>query len=361
MLIIFAITLFAALTNLKIIFTFLGKILNLCLPLVLGLVIALILNAPMRGFEKIIDRCFIKSKRKPSLKTKYLISLLLSIISILIVLVIVFTMAVPEVIKSSASLISMIDKKIPDLLIFFDKYGIDTTQITDKLANFDSQQIVKNVIQGIVSIFSTALDATKIAVNFFSTAFFAFIIAVYLLIDKNNVSRQFKKMCYSVAPADKVNFMYKTAYLVRDTFTKFLTGQCLEALILAVLIFVLFTIFRLPYASLIAVMAAVLSFIPYVGSFVACFVGAFLTLIISPQKALISLIVYLGAQLIEQHFIYPHVVGNSVGLSPFYTVVAALLGGKLFGVLGMVFFIPLFSVILTLIRDFCNIEKKQVI
>lgn len=354
-----AVLLFAALMNLKLIFSFFSKIVGLCLPLIMGMVFALILNTPMRGFEKIFDKVFSKAKRQPSIKCKYTVSLLLSIISILLVLFIVFTMAVPKIVDSAMSLFYLVDDKLPELLILMEKYGFDTSEITDKLADFDSHQLVKNITQGALSIFSTAVGATKVAVKFFSTGFFALIISIYLLLDKNNISRQFKKLFYTIVPTNKADYAYKTAYLVRDTFSKFLSGQCLEAIILALLIFILFSVFSLPYASLIAIMAAVLSFIPYIGSFAACVVGTFLTLIIDPKKALICLIVYLAAQLIEQHFIYPHVVGNSVGLSPFYTIVAALLGGKLFGVLGMVFFIPIFSVVITIIRDFCvNRENK---
>jgi predicted PurR-regulated permease PerM len=155
-------------------------------------------------------------------------------------------------------------------------------------------------------------------------------------------------------PDGKVKTVYRSAYLIRDTFARFLSGQCLEACILAFLILILFVIFGLPHAALIALLAAVLSFIPYIGSFIACFIGTFLTLISDPNKALVCLIVYLAAQLIEQHFIYPHVVGNSVGLSPFYTIVAVIVGGNLFGIIGMIFFIPLFSVIYTIVSEYVN-------
>lgn len=350
LLIIFASSLFAILLNIKTVVSFIGKIMDLSMPILLGLLFALILNAPMRGFEKLLDKCF----KNISLKTKYSISLLLSVISILLAFVLVFTMAVPKLLESVKSLFALIDEKMPDFLLLLEKYGFDTTMITDKLAEFDSEQIIKNLTAGAVSVFSTAVDATKVAVKFFTTAILSFIISIYLLLDKNNISRQFKKLVYKTVPENKANFIYNTCYLVRDTFSKFLTGQCLEALILALLIFIIFTVLKLPYASLIAVMAAVLSFIPYIGSFIACAVGTFLTLISDPQKALLCLIVYLLAQFIEQQFIYPHVVGNSVGLSPFYTVLAVLLGGELFGVFGMVFFIPLFSVIFTILRDFTN-------
>ncbi len=359
MLIILAVVLFAVLLNLRAVISFMGKIINLIMPLLLGLLFALILNAPMRGFENLFDKCFAKSKRKISLKTKYSVSLLLSVLSIILAFVLVFTMAIPKLFESAKSLFLLIDQRIPDFLLLLEKYDIDTSFITDKLSTFNSEEIIKNLTAGAVSIFSTAVDATKVAVKFFTTAIFSFIISIYLLLDKNNISRQFKKFVYKIIPPKKADFIYETCYLVRDTFSRFLRGQCLEALILALLIFAVFTILKLPYASLIAVMAAVLSFIPYIGSFVACAIGTFLTLISDPNKALLCLIVYLLAQFVEQHFIYPHIVGNSVGLSPFYTIVAALLGGKLFGVFGMVFFIPLFSVIFTVLRDFTNKDTEN--
>lgn len=359
LLLVFAIVLFAALMNLTFVLSLLKRFINLSFPIVLGLIFALMLNAPMRGFEKIFDKCFSRLKKQPSLKAKYTVSLLLSILSILLVLVLVFTMVIPKLIQSFKGLISLIDEKIPDFLLLLEKYGFDTTNITDKLAEFDLEKIIKNVTQGAASIFSTAVDATKVAVKFFTTAIFSFIVAVYLLLDKNNISRQFKKLCYTLIPKQKADWLYKTAYLVRDTFSKFLSGQCLEAIILGFLIFILFSLIGLPYASLIAVMSAVLSFIPYIGSFTAGVIGTFLTLISDPRKALICLAVYLVAQFVEQHFIYPHVVGNSVGLSPFYTIVAALLGGQLFGVLGMVFFIPLFSVLFIIVRDFSNFKNSE--
>lgn len=354
LLLILAVVLFAVLMNFSFLLSLSKRFFTLIFPIILGLIFALILNAPMRCFEKIFDKCFSRMKKKPSVKIKYSVSLLLSVLSIFLVFVIVFTMAIPKLLESVKGLIVLIDEKIPDFLLFIEKYGFDTSTVTDKIAEFDVEKVIKNLTQGALSVFSTAVDATKIAVKFFTTAVFSFIVAIYLLLDKNNVSRQFKKLCYAFLPSGKVDSLYKTAYLVRDTFTKFLSGQCLEALILGVLIFILFSIFSLPYASLIAVMAAVLSFVPYIGSFVALVVGTFLILISDPKKALICVIVYLVAQFIEQHFIYPHVVGNSVGLSPFYTIVAALLGGQLFGVFGMVFFIPLFSVVFALIRDYSN-------
>lgn len=359
LLITFAVCLFVALNNIGFVFSFLKGIFYLCLPVVLGLIIAFVLNVPMRGFENLIDKITAGFKKRPSVKLKCSLSLFLTIISILCVIVLVVTIAIPHVTKSVTSLIETVDRKIPEFLIFLEKNGIDTTSITNTLSNFDLSDVLKHVTQGAFTIVSTAFDATVIVFKYFSAIIFSVIIAFYLLLDKYNLSRQTKKLCYSFLSKERADNIYKTAHLARDTFAKFLSGQCLEAVILAVILIVMFTIFKLPFASLIALLAAVLSFIPYIGSFIACAVGVLLTFIESPQKALICVIVYLAAQFIEQQFIYPHVVGSSVGLSPFFTIVAVLLGGNLFGVFGMIFFIPLFSVIFTLLREHVNNKNKQ--
>lgn len=354
LLVIFAVVLFTALNNLDAVMVGAKKLIALCLPVVLGFVIAFILNVPMRAYENLLNKLNVRLKRQLHEKTKNTLSLLLAVLSIVLVLVAVFTVALPKITDSVKNLITTIDAKIPELLIFLEDQGVDTTFITDKLSQFDLNEVIKYATRGAFTIFETAVDATKSVVKYFSTTLFAIIIALYLLLDKHNLSRQSKKCIYRMLSKEKADGIYKTAYLIRDTFAKFLSGQCLEAVILAVLLFVLFTLFRLPYAILIALLASVLSFIPYIGSFVACGIGAVLTLLDSPEKALVCIIVFVAAQFIEQHFIYPHVVGNSVGLSPFYTIVAVLLGGNLFGVAGMIFFIPFFSVIFTLLRDYIN-------
>ena len=131
----------------------------------------------------------------------------------------------------------------------------------------------------------------------------------------------------------------------------FFSGQCIEAVILGLLIFIAFTVFRLPYANLIAVLTAILSFIPYIGAFASCFIGALLIVMVDPWKGLLSIVVYQVVQFIENQFIYPRVVGKSVGLSPLYTLVAAMIGGKLFGIIGIIFFIPLTAVIIELVKE----------
>ena len=129
---------------------------------------------------------------------------------------------------------------------------------------------------------------------------------------------------------------------------------------MAVLIFISFTIFKIPYASLIGILTAVCAFVPYVGAFISCFIGAFMVLLVNPSQVIIAIIIYLVIQFVETQLIYPHVVGTSVGLSPLLTLIAVLIGGSLFGLFGMIFFIPICAVLVTLISEYTNrvIHKK---
>ena len=139
--------------------------------------------------------------------------------------------------------------------------------------------------------------------------------------------------------------------LSHKTFASFLTGQCMEALILGTMFFVAMLIFRFPYALLVGVLIAFTALIPIFGAFIGCVIGVFLILMVSPIKALGFLIMFLVLQQIEGNFIYPHVVGSSVGLPSIWVLVAVTLGGSIMGVLGMLIFIPLVSVLYTLFRE----------
>ena len=136
----------------------------------------------------------------------------------------------------------------------------------------------------------------------------------------------------------------------------------MEAVILGTMFVIAMSIFKMPYAGLIGVMTAILSFIPYIGAFLSCAIGALLVLLLSPSKVILFIIVFQVAQFIENQFIYPHVVGNSVGLSALWTLVAVLVGGNFFGILGMIFFIPLTAVIYNLVSGNVNrrLKEKQI-
>ena len=195
-----------------------------------------------------------------------------------------------------------------------------------------------------------ASSTVSVAVN----AAFALVIMFYVLLGKRDLGRQCRKLLYATLREKAAERICAVAALTHDTYARFLSGQCVEVVILGSLIFAAFSVFRIPYAALTAVLTAVLAFIPYVGAFSSCAIGALLTLLAEPEKTILCIIVYQAVQFVENQFIYPHVVGGSVGLAPIWTLVAALLGGQLFGLVGIIFFIPLTAVLCQLIGQGTN-------
>ena len=205
---------------------------------------------------------------------------------------------------------------------------------------------------------TTFLAAVSI-VNGVSAFVIGFIFAIYILLQKENLSRQVKKLLNAFLPASAVECVTDVGRLTERTFSSFLAGQCLEAVILGTMFFAALMILRLPYALLIGVLIAFTALIPIFGAFIGLAVGAVLMLMVNPMDALIFVITFFVLQQVEGNLIYPHVVGNSVGLPAIWVLVAVTLGANMMGIVGMLVFIPLCSVLYALLREFVNRRLKN--
>lgn len=362
LLIAFGVALYACLNNFGSVIRFFQDIGGLLLPIIGGMIVAFVLNVPVKGFETLYSRLFRKINFQPKNGPLVMLSLLSTLACIVLIVILVSTMVVPQLISSVRSVYLTIQTRSPQWIAFLSEYGFDTTWITKQLSSLslsqiDVEHIVQNVLTGAGNFLSSALGIATSTISIIVNCFFSLVIALYILLSKKTLGRQCKKLLYVHVRKPIADCIYHVATLISKTYSKFLSGQCIEAIILGVLIFISFTIFRIPYAVLIAVLTGVLSFIPYIGAFFACFIGAILVLMVNPLQALLSIIVYQVVQFIENQFIYPHVVGGSVGLAPLWTLVAVLIGGNLFGILGMIFFIPLVAVLYQLVKEYTN--KKQ--
>ena len=362
LLIAFGVALYACLNNFGSVIRFFQDIGGLLLPIIGGMIVAFVLNVPVKGFETLYSRLFRKINFQPKNGPLVMLSLLSTLACIVLIVILVSTMVVPQLISSVRSVYLTIQTRSPQWIAFLSEYGFDTTWITKQLSSLslsqiDVEHIVQNVLTGAGNFLSSALGIATSTISIIVNCFFSLVIALYILLSKKTLGRQCKKLLYVHVRKPIADCIYHVATMISKTYSKFLSGQCIEAIILGVLIFISFTIFRIPYAVLIAVLTGVLSFIPYIGAFFACFIGAVLVLMVNPLQALLSIIVYQVVQFIENQFIYPHVVGGSVGLAPLWTLVAVLIGGNLFGILGMIFFIPLVAVLYQLVKEYTN--KKQ--
>ena len=293
------------------------------------------------------------------------VSLFATMACIVLLIGIVYTMFVPGLVTSVKSIYIVFMENTPKWLSWLRSNGMDTAWISKEIASWDFNKLMAQITGNVGNVgnaLGKVVDATTSFFGVAVNALMGFIIAIYVLLSKNSLSRQCKKMLYahlSKKHADKICYI---SNLVNETYSKFFSGQCIEAVILGLLMFVAFTVFRLPYANLIAVLTALLSFIPYIGAFAACFIGALLIVMVDPWKGLLSIVVYQVVQFIENQFIYPRVVGGSVGLAPLWTLSAALIGGNLFGVIGMIFAIPVTAVLYVLVKDDANrrLQRKKI-
>ena len=192
-----------------------------------------------------------------------------------------------------------------------------------------------------------------------ATFFIAFSFACYILFQKEKLHIQIRKVFFAFLPRQKADTFLKVCSLTYRTFANFLAGQCLEAVILGSMFVVTLSILRMPYALLIGILIAFTALIPIFGAFIGCAVGSFLIFMVNPQQAILFVIVFLVLQQIEGNLIYPHVVGESVGLPSIWVLAAVTIGGNLMGIVGMLVFIPLLSVLYTIFREFVYLRLKK--
>ena len=333
---------------------------NMAAPFILGAAIAFILNVPMRRIESSLSHVLKKGSRllRP-------VSMALSILLVAGVLFLVMFVVAPQLVRTLLGLQSSIPVFFGEVRQWLEQLFAENPQILTNMEQIqiDWQQLFNDSLKflknGAGSMLDTTFSAAISIVNGMSTFLIGFIFSIYILLQKENLIRQIKKLLAAFLPERTVEGIVKIAALTSRTFSNFFTGQCMEAVILGSMFFIVLVVLRLPYALLIGVLIAFTALIPVFGAFIGWAVGAFLMLIISPMDALLFSVVFFTLQQIEGNMIYPHVVGNSVGLPSIWVLVAVTLGGSMMGVVGMLIFIPLCSVLYTLLRDTVNERLKR--
>ncbi len=351
LLIAFGVILFVVLNHVTGIFNFAKYIFAVLLPVIAGFLIAFILNVPMKGFENLITLIFKRAKHKPGPRLKRMTSLILTLAALIGVCVLGFSLVIPMLIESVQGIYSTFSNNLPEISeMLEDKFGLDTTELENWVREHSNiTELAKTyAITALKSVFSVAVTA----VSGIFTAFMVLFVAIYALLAKDNLAKQTKRICAVLFKEKTRNRLYYAANLLNYKYYKYLSGQFIEACILGVLVFTVLAIFSVPNAFIIAFMTAILAFVPYVGAFSAFGIGALLTLISAPEKIIAYIIIVFVVQIIETQLIAPHVVGNAVGLSALWTLVAVFIGGNLFGLIGMILFIPLFSVFVTLLQEY---------
>ena len=333
-------------------------------PFVLGGAIAFVINVPMSFLEK---KIFGKTKdgNKVGKKLARPISLLLTIILAVGVIALVMFGVIPQLTRTMGSLMISIANFVPQMQNWIREFSHNNQEIM-KLVNqvqFNQDQAIKWGISilgsGAGNMMNTTMSAVGSIVSGFATFFIAFSFACYILFQKEKLHVQIRKVFFAFIPKQKAEAFLKICSLTYQTFANFLTGQCVEAVILGSMFVVTLSILKMPYALLIGTLIAFTALIPIFGAFIGCAVGCFLIFMVSPKKAILFIIVFLILQQIEGNLIYPHVVGGSVGLPSIWVLAAVTIGGNLMGIVGMLIFIPLVSVLYTIFREFVYLRLKE--
>ena len=368
-LIAFAILLYLGVQNLHIVISTVRVLLGFLFPFIIGFGIAFILNIPMKFIEHHLFGKALKQEKKTAQKLARPVSLVLSICFVICIIVIVMLVVVPELGATFVNIAKKIEENIPVFQKWIDNVFGNNPEVVKWAQSLDIEpgKIIDSVLgvlkNGVNNIVSSTVSITMGLLTTAMNVSIGFVFACYVLLQKEKLLQQIKKAMYEMFPEKPVRYLAHVWNLANRIFSSFITGQCIEAVILGSMFFVSMTILHFPYAMLVGVLISFTALIPLFGGIIGCWVAFFLILMISPVKAVLFLGLFLILQQIEGNLIYPHVVGGSVGLPSIWVLVAVTLGGSLMGIAGMLIFIPTVSVIYTLFREwvYARLEKKQLV
>ena len=340
-------------------------IIHVIFPFLLGGAIAFVLNVPMNFIQRHLFKPERIEGKKYLQKLARPVSMLLVLFGVIGVIALVMLVLVPQLGETFINLGRNIQRFIPklqvwaagvfhdnpDMIVWINDLKFDWNKIMDTGINFFTQ--------GAGNVLNSTITAARSIVSGLTTFFIAFVFSIYILLQKEKLTRQCKRVMYAFMKKSRAEATLEVLALTNKTFSSFLTGQCVEALILGSMFVVAMTILNLPYALLVGIVIAVTALIPIFGAFIGCVIGAFLIFMVNPLQALGFIVLFLVLQQIEGNLIYPHVVGGSVGLPSIWVLAAVSIGGSLMGIVGMLIFIPIVSVVYALFREIVYLKLKQ--
>ena len=332
-----------------------GGLFGLMQPFLVGACIAFVLNVPMRAIEKQVR----KIRGLPGERT---ISILLTILMLVLVVMVVFNLLIPQVRETAQIIAAQLPPFINRMEENIQNFLTENPQIQQWLwentdmENFDwaamAQKAIDLVSGSLGKAVGNTVDVVKNLISSIWSLFVSLVFSLYCLGNKERLARQGRRILYSILPESWSDEIIRIGRLTNSTFSNFFSGQCIEVVILGSMFAVTMTILRMPYVPLVSVLVAVTAFVPIVGAWLGCALGALFILVNDPMQALAFVVMFLILQQIENNLIYPRVVGTSVGLPSMWTLAAVTVGADIMGVAGMVLMIPMCSVLYTLLSDF---------
>lgn len=353
---------YLAIKNIAVVISYIGTFISFFTPFILGAALAFIINVPMTKIEGFL---FKKVPENPKTRLQRCAKTLKRPVSMLIALVLVFgviviagIIIVPQVASGLESLAEALPGAMDRLQDWISK-NANKIDIVENLMNkidIDLDSVGRELANTAKGWATAILDSGFSTVSNIVNGIFEFVIglvfAIYILLQKEKLGRQGKQIVYATfteKTADKI--MYITG-MTRDVFKGFISGQCVDGIINAILFFIILTILGIPYAVMLSIFSGFMAMIPIIGSFIGAGVGVIIVLIMDPSQVLYFIIMYIIVQQIDGNVIYPLIAGNSMGLPSIWVLMAVTVGGSMMGILGMILFIPICSVLYKLTRHY---------
>lgn len=362
-LIIFTVVIIFAFVNIEALWGFITYIIKIFMPFIIGVMIAFVLNVLLNVVENKLFKKLNEKNGKVWKKIKRPTSLITTFIIIIALIAFILGLLIPQLQNTATIFTENFDSYKKESIKILDKIGIDDKDI--KVLNKNIEKIKGEVTSYVgdnkQEIVQTTFGVASSVVGTITSLVLGIVFAIYILLKKEDLARQSRKVLKAYFPEKKEKRIREIANLSNKTFGNFISGQCLEALIIGVLCFIGMFILQIPYASTISVLVGFTALIPVFGAFIGTVIGAFLILMVDPTKAIIFIIFILILQQLEGNLIYPKVVGKSVGLPGIWVMVAVTVGASIAGVLGMLLSVPICSVLYSILKTDVNnrIDQKN--
>lgn len=346
------------------------KVISAAQPIIIGLVLAYLLNPVMKFFERHLYRLF-KDRMKTDQKARKMargIAITCSIIFLIVVIVLLIAAIVPSVINSIMRIVDTLPANVANLVKMMqeghlgnyevaDTIGDVLTKLTDYVENWATKTLLPQARTYLIQITSGVINMVKAMFNFV----IGIIVAVYVLMIKEHLIGQSKKVVYAVFKPKQGNIIVETMHKANDIFGGFIIGKIIDSAIIGVICYVGCSILRIPDTMLVSAIIGVTNIIPLFGPFIGAVPALLLVVIQSPWHALYLLIFIIVLQQVDGNIIGPKILGNSTGLTSFWVMFAILIGGGMFGFLGMLLGVPVFALMYYIVRRLVNhgVAKKQ--
>lgn len=362
-LILYTIIVIFAFINISSLWKLFKYVIALFMPFIIGCMIAFVLNVLLNVVENKLFKKLNKKNSKTWKKMKRPISITTTFVIIIAMLGLILGLVIPQLKNTTELFTKNFDSYKTESVEFLEKVGIDKKAINkfNKGLGNIKEEVTTYFSDNKKEIMETTLGVATSVIGTITSLSLGIVFAIYILLKKEELNRQVKKIMRAYLPEKKERKIKEISELSNKTFGNFVSGQCIEAIIIGVLCFIGMLLLQIPYAATISVLVGFTALIPVFGAFIGTVVGAFLILMVNPTKALVFVIFILLLQQVEGNLIYPKVVGKSVGLPGIWVMVAVTIGASMAGILGMLLSVPICSILYSILRTNVNdrIDKKN--